>query len=1435
MITIGERVYEICNKKISKEKKNLSPLNTYKKNNIINVQLFKYLNMTAQYNQFLQDGQLLLDDYISSDQKEEVPTAMVVDNIDYKTNCSVWFGTNKSKLIRIPICNKPSEDCQGMVIDTEEVGTSSIDCFGNYIIIGHNDGSILILKDHKIIDKINDTDSEIIQIKFIKINSKKKTYEFIYSNSNGIVNYVKRAKSLIKSKNISEQILSCKEFPVYKISLFSKEKDLNIIKKKNIVIALVSLKNVSLYKIGPKNENQRIALIEIPYSNVGDFVFDCDFGFGYPPLSDIKALKEKEQRRQISFIENSIIENNLTEKILFVISYGIAIRLFEVKFKSHYNVDIIEIGYHISEFPICRLGFINNSYITVIDNKNCLQLINTFCFENKIYKKETLLTNNNIIIYDKIDLNKYSILKQNSIYFNSSEGKKYPINNNYLGSVLIFDQNIFIISKHKFLLYKLFKWNEVINNLCQDEEYKKMIWLSTFILGKNRSLFTNESVEDFENNNENILQESLYIFLIKGISEENNYEELKMFIEFCLQTGNYKYFYKSRDILAERKIDSFLYEYTTDFIFNGNFINYIFETDFLKYYINYYLNKHEKILLSKVLLKLNVNNLNRPEIIKLLEENEIINPYIYMRIIKKEDNKIAYFEPVIYLYSLFKNKINNINDKNEENQKREYFKLMTEHNMKYYNNKALSSNDYIGHKLLWYINKCLLKEEYPKGNRMPNNLFEQTCKKIFLFLTLNDVMEILLKFDSFSYFTLLTKFFIEKKLYTILDKYKGKKEYPYADLESFVKQYLTNVSSEILSEKYFYYQIKLFIDEKIQNYKNNIYIKFDFFQMTANICQKRKSLFIDRATIIDAIKFFINYEILLEGEKSKDYYDPFNCHKIPNKEKVLYKKLFDNIENNIFYLLKYLQNNQEFFEKDLKELLLLDGIQKHYMIRTYLCEYGKKYEELYKVKLEEYRNRNPILTKEQNLKKFFSWINETLDLTKNLQKIDSKNNFYYDNFKQFIKSKILELSEISVEYTYNIIDKWFHKNDMQICFSLDSDELKYAYLNKNLFLISQQEEKDKRLESFLRMKIDLLIKNNYKEQIIKIITKNKILWSVEVLNILIKNEVYDAAIFISQKRDNIENCIKLSDAQIKKIFKDIIQSLLEYSESINSDIISIKLEEIKRYLDLALTSCASWTEVNKCLNIDDVNNTWLNSLKLFYNIKKNLISNNKNNRLGLKYKSKTFETIFEKIFHFVLENIDYILNKMNDYIPANLTFKVICKEFKDSKFKEYSGFFQKMIGNTRRTEQFFNSILNTMYNSLKDAKKILLNELKRGSYSDLNECNYCHESIFENEIVNILIIFKCGHVYHNYCSPIEKGKYACYVCRMKEMKKSSYIDIPNFRFIQKEKVIKNEIKDNKIKIEEKKQKEIQKKNLLGKLKKIKLKKIDKIEKFQTNM
>ena len=90
MLTIGEKIYELINKKDnSNENIDLSPLNTYKLENNKKVQLFKYLGLERQFNQFINSSKLALDDYISSDQKEEVVMTMIIDNKDYKTNCSI--------------------------------------------------------------------------------------------------------------------------------------------------------------------------------------------------------------------------------------------------------------------------------------------------------------------------------------------------------------------------------------------------------------------------------------------------------------------------------------------------------------------------------------------------------------------------------------------------------------------------------------------------------------------------------------------------------------------------------------------------------------------------------------------------------------------------------------------------------------------------------------------------------------------------------------------------------------------------------------------------------------------------------------------------------------------------------------------------------------------------------------------------------------------------------------------------------------------------------------------------------------------------------------------------------------------------------------------------------------------------------------------------
>ena len=1443
MITISEKVYELCNKKDkSKEKIDLSPLNTFKKKNDIKVQLFKLINMNPQYNQFLQSGTTKLNDYISIDQEDEVPTVMALDNRDYKTNCSIWFGTNKSKLIRIPICSKPSKDCQGMVIDTEEVGISAIDSFENYLIMGHFDGTIQIWEDQKVIDKIKDIKNEILKIKFIKINIKKKKYEFIYSDSNGMVNYVKRAKILLMSRNQNEQIVSNKEFPVYKISIFSKEKDLKNIKKKNILIALTSLQNVSLYKIRPKTENPRIAIIEIPYCSIGDFVFDCDFGYGFGPISELNVKNEIVEKKNLSLIENTFIEEGKQNIILFVVSFGIVIRLFEIEMNSNYTVNIREIGHYINDFPVYKIGFIKKSYLTLIDSKKSIKIINTFCFENEEYKEVHSETSISILNYHKVDLSNYYILKQNNIFFNnSSDGKRCFALSNFLGSTIIFDQNIFIITKNKFLLYKLYKWDEVINDFCQNEKYKEMIWLSALFFGKNKNLFYNDSEENNKEEYERSLQESLYIFLIKGTKEENNYKELRLFIQYCLITGRFNDFYEAKKILEKRKLDKYLYNYTTEYIFNGNFSKFIFDINFLKDFINYYINKNEYILLSKILLKLNVDNLNRPEIFNILKKKEIINPFIYAKIREKDNLKNDFFKPIECLFELFESKLLNEkkeigeNKNNIEKIKKEYYKLITEHDMKYYYDKTLSCNDYIGHKLFWYINKCLSKEEFPKGNFLPKEDFEITCKKILLFLTTDKVMKSLLQFDSFSYFNILTKLFIEPKLYRILEKNSDEKIYPYKGLESFVESYLGKISIEYLCEKYFYYQVQMFVKDKIKKFKNNYYIKYDFFQMTALICSKENNndLFIDRQTLIDGIKFFINYEYSLQKEESKNYYDPFDCHKIPDKKNLLYKEFSENIEKNILYLLQCLQRNHDFFEDDLNKLISLEGLAQQNKVRTYLYEFGRKFEELYMIKYEEYENKNPMINKEKKLKNFFGWINDTFRLTKKLDLMNSKKKIcYYKNFKNFIQTKFIELSKISIEKLSRLIEQWFNDEQESIIFSFGdsniSDALKYIYITKYMYYQEQQEEKNNQYEEYLLMKIQLLIKNNHKEQIIKLLKKNRVLWNKKVLENLLKNEIYDGVMYIYQKIEDVDNCTKMSISKIDEIFSTIKNLYLLNTERDNSYIISIKLEEIKIYLDIGLGVCPFLTEKNN-YNMNDVKCSWLKFLDKFYEFKDELDSLN-------EYKSKNLYSNFEKVEQNLLENIEYIISKMNDYIPLSIIVEVLSEKFKNKKFKEYSKMFIRIFFSARRIEDIYKSIHNILFNSLSKDINFFLNESNKGIFENLNECDKCKKSICDNYEISNLQYFKCGHIYHNSCCAIEGGKYTCFICRTKDEKESAYTNKTNFVFRKKENVQKNDKKgENQIKNDEEKKKEAKKNKLLGKLKKITQKKNEKLENFKTNI
>ena len=127
-----------------------------------------------------------------------------------------------------------------------------------------------------------------------------------------------------------------------------------------------------------------------------------------------------------------------------------------------------------------------------------------------------------------------------------------------------------------------------------------------------------------------------------------------------------------------------------------------------------------------------------------------------------------------------------------------------------------------------------------------------------------------------------------------------------------------------------------------------------------------------------------------------------------------------------------------------------------------------------------------------------------------------------------------------------------------------------------------------------------------------------------------------------------------------------------------------------------------------------------------------------------------------------------------------------------------------MFYSTRGTEDIFKSISSLLFDSLSQSENFLLNEWQKGFYSDRKKCYLCKESIGNIIEIISIIYFKCGHIYHNFCCHIEKGQYACHVCRTEEIEESSYTEIPNLISRKKENLL-NYNKEYKIrKIKEKK-------------------------------
>ena len=88
------------------------------------------------------------------------------------------------------------------------------------------------------------------------------------------------------------------------------------------------------------------------------------------------------------------------------------------------------------------------------------------------------------------------------------------------------------------------------------------------------------------------------------------------------------------------------------------------------------------------------------------------------------------------------------------------------------------SKEYIGHKLLWYIQMCLKGNKFASGTEADllkfhrgSDNYKKFVAYIYFWILQEGIFKTLLDFDSYSLFSVLSLFFSEPKIMTIIKNY----------------------------------------------------------------------------------------------------------------------------------------------------------------------------------------------------------------------------------------------------------------------------------------------------------------------------------------------------------------------------------------------------------------------------------------------------------------------------------------------------------------------------------------------------------------------------------------------------------------------------------------------------------------------------------------
>ena len=1344
------------------DKENIFLLKNYKLNSKKKIEVLKFPPKTTLSSRFFKGGNIITS---------------------ITANEDVIFTGNNLGIVKVYSCEKEMEYKSFCLeqIQKEPQAKRAVTCMDvsesiSHLICGYCNGFLslwdlsktncikFLPKEHK---------SCVIAVKFIRVE--KNNFEFLSSDLDGKVNRTVVSPGYFITSSDSETIIEYNK-PIFLIEVFkfTKEdkKKYKFLEEPTTIVAFGCLDQILIYQLEPIK--RKLYELKKPNYLTSYYVPDIGFGVGYIPrntpsiiLDNLNSENEKE-KYDPNPEATKLGLNIATPQKLVSISWGKVIYIYTILFDPEEGPKSINlVGHYVNKSPILRMGFLSNSILYILDMFKCFRILNTglmtpgpVIFDSKDGTPVFQFNNKH-----KPELEEEKRLDQDILFqaYVPDVNNKRETKNTYNNLVLSQTKTLYVLGKKTFYLGKLLNWEQCISNLQQEGEWMDLLSLGLDIYhGRNITLAGIPIDENERKKNvASILKGAIMQYSVNNTNidlektKQEKAEEMlnkciKICIEFCIEINEFEYLLDNIKPLFEVRgfLDLFLIN-LEPFILKHKIADKKIKKETILKIVDIYIKKNKLETLEKILTHLEINSINLDEIKIICDKNNFISAIIYIYMNGENNDKFYPIKKIFEIYKIseyipkdkFINYQNAINSISKE--------------------ELIKSKQYLGHKLFWYINLCIEGYTFPKNEKMSEEERNIIIKKIFLWIIKDKIMEELIKFDSYSYFLIITKILSEEKIIKSI-------EY---DKELFNDIILKG--NEINKSNIFIF-LEIIVDKGLSF--NKIYIKDDLYEFIYQISFIYEN--IDKEYILKACLHFLNYKKNIELSKNEE--DLFEAHsKQFRSDNYIKNKCNEVIHMIDLYHTNYMNDNKK--EDNLNELLNNCIDEEFIEIKLHLLKLLGKNIECF----DTYLNNEKIEKREE---KTFHFIQNTLK-----QYTDENSTEKVDNFKKEIIKRIKQLAKLSSESLIELINDWFENNHFLILEKLEnSDEIKLIYVEnllnkyKNRANIIEEEKGNEFYLSLLNTHIDLLCKLKQYNKILSYLKNNQLYPVDYCLKKCLEYKVTDASIYLYQSTGNDQEALNLAISELKEILK----KMLENSEKNEMEEEWNKLiEEHNKIITECINICENSGKTLENINEKEKKSNenekmWFNILQIFYEyIDK--INSMLTDKETIMTKKPNYQIYLNNLSHLISKDIEDLFEKMYPYTGIKKIISRVSEANKQASSREFKPVLQKLLKGYGYLDTILTIAKKLLANNTINNLNTERNLIKKGICYKKLSCDKCNKIFEENENqeknedkTDKILLFKCGHKIHKNCCFSKNNLLLCNICYENELNES--ISLLNF-------------------------------------------------------